>query len=116
MVYAVMEVGDLAGRRFVPFRGMVDTGSTYTTLPARLLTSLGLSSMGDDAEVELADGRYISRRWCYALVRFEGEAVELPVLFDDDDKQVLIGATTLEALRLVVDPVNNRLASVARLT
>ena len=41
LVYAVMEVGDPSGERFVPFRGLVDTGALYTTLPARMLASLG---------------------------------------------------------------------------
>ena len=42
---AVMEIGDPAGERFVPFSGLVDTGSTLTALPESLLTFAG----GDSA-------------------------------------------------------------------
>ena len=40
------------------------------------------------------------------------ENVTVPVAFDASDSEPLIGATALEALRLIVDPVNGRLAPV----
>ena len=109
MVYAVMEIGDLAGERFAPFRGMVDTGSSYTTLPARLLRSVGLEPTGTES-FELADGRSVLQGCTIALLRYHGVSVRVPVSFDDTNTQILIGSTALEALRLAVDPANGRLA------
>ena len=62
LVYAVMEIGDPTGERFVPFRGLVDTGAVYTTLPARLLAVAGSVSYGHGNAFELGDGR-IYRAW-----------------------------------------------------
>ena len=111
LVYSVMEVGDPSGRRFVPFRGLVDTGAVYTTLPARLLESLQVSPTATGI-FELGDGRTVERGFCYTRLRYDGENVTVPVAFDASDSEPLIGATALEALRLIVDPVNGRLAPV----
>lgn len=111
LVYAVMEIGDPTGERFVPFRGLVDTGALFTTLPARMLASLGVSPTATGA-FELADGRSIERGYTVATLRYGGEKVIAPVVFDESDSQLLIGASALELLGLIVDPVNSRLAPV----
>ena len=111
LVYAVMEVGDTAGERFIPFRGMVDTGSIYTTLPTRLLASLGLSPT-NYGTFELADGSSVERGYTIARLRYDGVEVDAPVAFDDGDSQLLIGATALEVLGLMVNPLHGRLLPV----
>ena len=114
MVYALMEVGDPAGERFIPFRGLVDTGAFYSTLPTKLLGLLGLSPTGTD-DFELADGRSIERGYTVAMLRYDGDTVRVPVIFDDSNSQQLIGATALESFGLVVDPVFGRLAPASKL-
>ena len=111
LVYAVMEVGDPAGERFIPFRGMVDTGAYYSTLPTRLLASLGLSPTGTDV-FEFADGRQVELGYTFVRLRYDGVEVDVPIIFDDTNTQFLIGATTLEALRLLVNPLHNRLTPI----
>ena len=38
---ATFEIANLAGEQFVEITALVDTGSTYTTIPANLLVQLG---------------------------------------------------------------------------
>ena len=110
-VYAIMEVGDPAGERFIPFRGMADTGAFYSTLPTRLLASLGLTPTGTGV-FELADGRSVERGYTVTMLRYDGETVLVPIIFDDTNSQLLIGATALEALSLMVNPLHRRLTPV----
>ena len=107
----VMEIGPTGGERFVPFRGLVDTGSTLTSLPESLLRSLGIVpdrrggfELGDDRVVEYGIGN--------AIIRYGEHSVANPVVFLPDDAEPVIGAVTLESFALVVDPVNGRLLPV----
>ena len=111
MFNIVMEIGDPAGQRFVPFSGLVDTGSTLTALPESLLNSLGVAPEAT-AEFELADDSTIERSYGFTRLRYQDRTVVVPVAFADDGSDPLIGATTLEILALMVDPVRSRLLPV----
>ena len=87
---------------------MVDTGATYTMLPASLLREFGIAPTSK-AEFELADGRMIEMDIGRAWVTINGDSEVTLVVFGDDDAPALLGAYTLEGLRLAVDPVNQRL-------
>ena len=95
----------------MPFRGLVATGALYTTLPVRLLSSLGVTPTATGS-FELADGRSVERGYTVTALRYNGEKVVAPVAFDESNSQLVIGATALELLGLIVDPVNGRLAPV----
>ena len=41
-----IEVGDLRGQRFEKVEALVDTGASYTLLPATLLRRLGIQVIG----------------------------------------------------------------------
>ena len=88
---------------------MVDTGATYTCLPAALLRELGVVPYRR-IRSELADGSVIDDDVGVVSVRVEG--VELPTLaiFAGEDAPALLGAYTLEGALLAVDPVRQRLA------
>ena len=111
MFNIVMEVGDPSGERYVPFSGLVDTGSTLTALPESLLTSLGVVPEATGV-FELADNRSVERRYGFTRMRYNGRSVVAPVAFAEDDASPLIGATTLEIFAQMVDPVRNRLVPV----
>ena len=106
-----MEVGDPQGERFETVEALVDTGATYTTLPASTLRRLGVSPHTRGL-FKLADGsrteRDIGRTW----VRLEEAQEIVPVIFGDEDAQPLVGAVTLEIFLLGVDPVEGRLMRV----
>jgi predicted aspartyl protease len=106
-----VEIGDPAGQRYESIEALVDTGATYTTVPAPLLGRLGVVPHVRDAFV-LADGRHVERDIGRTWVRVDGRA-ELPlVVFDESGSPALLGAYTLEGLRLAADPVGPRLVPV----
>ena len=107
----VMEIGAPSGERFVPFSGLVDTGSTLTALPEGLLTSLGVVPQRR-AGFELADESVVEYSIGTASIRFNGVTVANPVAFAPDGTEPIIGAVTLETLALMVDPVRSRLVPV----
>ena len=87
---------------------LVDTGATYTTLPSSLLRRLDVEPFDRD-EFVLADGRHIERDLGQTTVRIDGRPVITIVVYGEEDTTALLGAYTLEGLRLNVDPFNERL-------
>ena len=65
--------------------------------------------MAGEEEFSLADGRIISRKVGSALYEYEGMERAAPVLFGEEDDSLLLGAFTLEALGLTLDPLKRRL-------
>ena len=106
-----IEIGDAAGQRYEIVEALVDTGATYTTLPAPLLERLGVVPHVRDTFV-LADGRRVDRDIGRAWVRVNGRAELTLVVFGDPGTPALLGAYTLEGLRLAADPVGRRLVPV----
>ncbi len=111
MFNVVLEVGDPAGQRFVPCRGLVDTGSTFTALPGSLLRSLGVTPTAVGV-FELADDSVVERPYGFTTVRYNRQVGVAPVTFREDAAVPLLGATTLEILGLMVEPLRERLLPV----
>ncbi len=109
-----LEIGDPQGQRYIVVDALVDTGATYTTLPASTLRQLGVTPH-DRGTFELADGRQLERDLGQTWVRFNGRTAIVPVVFADDGTPPLLGAVTLEVLRLAVDPIRRRLVPVPAL-
>ncbi len=109
-----IEVGDLAGRQFVAVDALVDTGSTYTTMPASALDRLGVMREGYRL-FELADNRTVEYPIGQARIRLEGQELDLLVVFAGEDTDPLLGATGLEIFGLAVDPIHRRLVPVPAL-
>ena len=86
----------------------VDTGATFTTVPAPMLGRLGVRPERR-VNLRLANGQVV--QWDLGEVKAEIDGVRATILcvFGHDDSPPLIGAHTLEALLLVVDPVEGRL-------
>jgi predicted aspartyl protease len=108
---AEIEVGAFEHERFEPVEVLVDTGATYTVLPRAFLEGLGVVPhtrapfvIADGGEIELEIGR--------AWIRIDGRQEYSLVVFGD---AALLGAFTLEALRLAQDPVGRRLVPVPAL-
>lgn len=105
------QVGDLAGHQFVEVEALVDTGSTYTSIPRNILVNLGVVvqsrrpfRLADESVVEYAIGN--------AMVRLNGEELAVVVVFADEDSPPLLGMTTLELFGLGIDPVAEQLVPV----
>ena len=106
-----IEIGDPVGQRYERVEALVDTGATYTTVPTPLLERLGVIPHVRDRFV-LADGRQVDRDIGRAWVRVDGRVEPTLVVFGEPDTQALLGAYTLEGLRLAADPVGKRLVPV----
>ncbi len=106
-----LEIGDPRGQNYQIVEAMVDSGATYTTMPASLLRGLGVEPRNNRTFV-LADGSQIRRGLGQTWFRLEGEEYISPVIFWDEDTTPLLGAVTLEIFSLGIDPVNGRLIPV----
>ena len=87
---------------------MVNTGSTYSFIPASMLRELGIiptRTMG----FRLANGQEIDYEVGRVVLRINGYAEVTPVCFGQDGNTPLIGVVTLEELGLAVDPAGRRL-------
>ena len=96
---------DTAARETVT--ALVDTGSTFSMLPADLLGRLGIAPTRT-RRLLLADGSVQEYQTGMAYFEVDGIDGEAMVVFGPDEVY-LIGATTLDTLLLVADPINRRL-------
>ena len=103
-----IEVGNPADGTFVEITPIVDTGATYSMLPASLLNErLGLAA-SEQMTFTLADGSRQTYDLGEARFRFEGRERTSPVIFGPDDV-FLLGAVSLQSFGLIVDTTHHRL-------
>ena len=89
-------------------RFLVDSGATYTVVPADILNRLGIKPQREEG-FSLADGSIIKRKVGSALYEFEGKESAAPILFGEKGDALLLGAFTLEALGLTLNPLSRTL-------
>lgn len=87
---------------------LVDSGAIYSVVPARILRRLGIKPLATE-EFRLADGTTIRRKKGVALFRYEGRVGGADVIFGEREDSTLLGAFTLEALGLSLDPLRREL-------
>ena len=103
-----IEIGSPDGTRYEPVNALVDTGASYTVIPAALLRQLGVTAHTRVAFI-MADGSQIRRDVGRAWIRI-GEKSEITlVVFGHDDAEALLGAYAMQGLLLTADPPNQRL-------
>jgi clan AA aspartic protease len=104
-----MEVGDLtATGPFVAVDFLVDSGAFFTVLPEKHWKELGLEAKGNH-RFSLADGTVVERPVGYALIRYGDLEGPCKIILGERDDSPLLGATALETLGLVLDPLKRRL-------
>lgn len=103
-----IEVFAADGSRSVTVAAAVDTGSTYTCLPAELLRELG-AAPSRRIQFELADGSVIEDEIGEVRVRVQGIELNTIVAFGEEGAVARLGAYTLTGALLAVDPVELRL-------
>jgi predicted aspartyl protease len=86
---------------------LIDSGATYS-VPEPTLTSLGIKPIAEQV-FRLANGEKISRKKGGALFRLGERVGGADVLFGEAGDQQLLGAFTLEALGLSLDPLRREL-------
>ena len=106
-----IQVADRFRERYVNVDAMVDTGSTYTSLPETLLEELGIER--EETEVfEMADNLLVEYAMGETRVRLEGRELTVPVIFAPNDSTPTVGRTTPAILGLGVDRVKRKLVPV----
>jgi predicted aspartyl protease len=106
-----LEVGDQAGARFRTIEALVDTGATYTVLPASVLRELGVVPHRTSV-FELADGSQHEWQMGRTCVKLQGKQEMTLVVFGEEDISPLLGAATLEEFLLAPDPIRKTLMQV----
>ena len=98
----------LSGDRAETVEATVDSGSTFTWMPASILGSLGLQP-DQERNFTLADGSRMGRGLTEVRVELDGEQVTTLTVFAPECSVPLLGAVTLEQFSLAVDVTNRRL-------
>jgi predicted aspartyl protease len=87
---------------------LVDSGAVYSVVPASTLRKLGIKPLATQ-EFRLADGTAIHRRKGIALFQYQDKIGGADVIFGEKGDSNLLGAFTLEALGLALDPLRREL-------
>jgi clan AA aspartic protease len=87
---------------------LIDSGAIYSVVPSEVLTRLGLRPLVEQ-EFRLADGTKIARKKGIALFKYGDRIGGADVIFGEEGDSVLLGAFTLEALGLSLDPLRREL-------
>ncbi|MCP8308806.1 MAG: clan AA aspartic protease [archaeon] len=90
----------------VPARALVDTGATYSVIPANIVKKLELENLGY-VEVKTASGSEKLQETEVKVKAFDRERVT-PALVSEKVDTPLIGVVTLEILRLKIDPTTGK--------
>ena len=108
-----IEIGTPQGDYFEQIAVLVDTGASITVVPREMLERLGVPAI-DREPFELADGRIVEREIGETRVRVEGRVRTTQIAFGEPGDAAVLGVSTLEAVLLAVDPVNQSLIPVRR--
>jgi len=98
----------LDGRGSLELEALVDTGAAFTVVAAGRLRELGVTPF-EEVHLELADGRRDFYGIGRAMATVDGRTEATLVVFGEEGASPLLGAYTLEGLRLQVDPVHRKL-------
>lgn len=94
--------------RAVRLKFLVDSGAVYSVVPEAALRRLGIVPRSTRSFI-LADGTDIKRKMAGALFTFQGEEGLSPVIFGEKGDAALLGMVSLEALGLMLDPLQRQL-------
>ena len=87
---------------------LVDSGAIYSVVAMPILERLGISPITEQ-QFRLADGSKIVRKKGIALFRYGERVGGADVIFGEEGDSTLLGAFTLEALGLALDPLRREL-------
>ena len=106
-----IRIGDTTRSRFETVEAWVDTGASYTLVPAIILDHLGYTPT-HRRPFRLANGSVVEIGLCQVPLRIGEETSIVSCVFGDNDSEALFGATALEEFGLGVDPVNHTLVPI----
>jgi clan AA aspartic protease len=104
-----IHVGNLSKPKVTrPVEFLIDSGAIYSVVPASILKKLGIKPISEQSS-RLADGSKITRKKGGALFKYKDQSGGADVIFGEKGDHTLLGAFTLEALGLVLDPFKREL-------
>ena len=108
ITFIKVKVANMASpKRSRQYEFLVDSGAVCTVIPENELKKLGIKPTSEE-EFTLANGETFKKSAGNALFEFEGKVRAAPVVFGERGIY-LLGATTLEALGLILDPIRRQL-------
>jgi len=87
---------------------LVDTGATLSWIPREVLEGLGAIPFSR-LPFSVADGRILERDVTAVLLTVDGRKAPVEVAFGERGEAAVLGATALEGLGFLVDPVGKKL-------
>jgi len=87
---------------------LVDSVAIHSVVPAAILERLGIRPLAQQ-QFRLVDGSKIVRKKGIALFKYGGAIGGADVFFGEEGDSKLLGAFTLEALGLALDPLRREL-------
>lgn len=87
---------------------LIDSGAIYSVVPSPILERFGLKPLTEQ-EFRLADGSTIKRKKGGALFKYGDRIGVADVIFGEEGDSTLLGAFSLEALGLSLDPLRREL-------
>jgi predicted aspartyl protease len=90
---------------------LIDTGSEYTWIPESVLERIGVSREKKDLPFIMANEQRITRSVGFAIVRVGEHFTTDEVVFAEKGDLLLLGARTLEGLKLVVNSRDKKLVA-----
>ena len=105
------EIASADRSEFREVEALVDTGSTFSRMPASLLEQLGHVKAGREP-FRLGDGRIVEYDLAEVPFRITDRVRTTTCMWDEAEAQPLLGAVTLEQFLLAADPVEQRLVRV----
>jgi clan AA aspartic protease len=87
---------------------LVDTGATLSWIPRSILEKLGVQAFSR-LPFTLADGHRLERDTTAVLMVVDGRKGAVQVAFGEPGEEPVLGATSLEGLGFMVDPVGQKL-------
>lgn len=94
-------------KKWIEKRFLVDSGASYSVVPEDVLESLGVKAIDKQLFI-LANGEEVEKEIGELRFSFMGKERTAPVVFGDPGV-FLVGATTLESLGFVLDPLRREL-------
>jgi clan AA aspartic protease len=87
---------------------LIDSGAIYSVVPTRVLEKLGVRPL-QEQQFRLADGSKVIRKKGGAVFKYGERVGAADVIFGEEGDSNLLGAFTLEALGLSLDPLRREL-------
>jgi clan AA aspartic protease len=107
-----IEVGNPANPEITEkVKFLIDSGAIYSVVPTAILEKLGIKPLAEQ-EFRLADGSAIYRKKGIALFKYGDRIGGADVIFGEEGDYQLLGAFTLEALGLALDPLRRELKPI----